>query len=280
MEDSYLVGGVQGTATQGCRKNIGNGRDTCLSELWRSDTDDFRSTLPQVPREFWGKHFSSLSLATEDDDCLQWITWTSAIFSDVIQGIAFTLWNLWKIGNDVVFMGSSPPLKFLSQSSGTKCMSMIQSPINFRRKLMCDGSFIDDIQKARSIVVMYNDEVQVVDGRATTIFCRDVIVAEAEAILKAVEMAGTERDPCVIISDYKTLVEESVLLLRTCRESITTLLQQFERSLTKHQTLVCFGRRGSVSEMLIGLLGWLEKICYPKLASYEMLVDDRVSFLV
>ncbi|CAN1135840.1 hypothetical protein LINPERHAP2_LOCUS42260 [Linum perenne] len=54
---------------------------------------------------------------------------------------------------------------------------------------------------------MYNSEGQVVDGRADTLFCRAAIVAEAKAILTAVEMVRTETDICVIISDCKALVD-------------------------------------------------------------------------
>ncbi|CAN1166445.1 hypothetical protein LINPERPRIM_LOCUS34267 [Linum perenne] len=54
---------------------------------------------------------------------------------------------------------------------------------------------------------MYDSEGQVVDGKATTTFCRAAIIAEADAVLQAVEMVESESDTCVIISDCKTLVE-------------------------------------------------------------------------
>ncbi|CAN1185636.1 hypothetical protein LINPERHAP2_LOCUS37675 [Linum perenne] len=54
---------------------------------------------------------------------------------------------------------------------------------------------------------MYNNDGQVVDGRAGGFFCRDAIVVEAKAVLVATEMARNEDGVCVIISDCKTLVD-------------------------------------------------------------------------
>ncbi|CAN1279251.1 hypothetical protein LINPERPRIM_LOCUS16953 [Linum perenne] len=119
-----------------------------------------------IPRRFWAKHFPSFSPPSQEEDFLSWFSRTTETHSNVVPVIAFAMWNLWKNQNAAVFKGMVPTLESVEAklgfevrmwdlasdqrntpliSLGTNYTPMVHPPIRFRRKLMCDGSFIDDM---------------------------------------------------------------------------------------------------------------------------------------
>ncbi|CAN1142947.1 hypothetical protein LINPERHAP2_LOCUS13355, partial [Linum perenne] len=76
---------------------------------------------------------------------------------------------------------------------------------SYDRKLLCDGSFQDDVQKAGIGVIMFNSEGHAIDGVAGSFFCRAPIVAEAYALLSAVRLACRENLSAIILSDCQQL---------------------------------------------------------------------------
>ncbi|CAN1168007.1 hypothetical protein LINPERPRIM_LOCUS18984 [Linum perenne] len=77
---------------------------------------------------------------------------------------------------------------------------------SFVYKLLCDGSFNYDTQKAGIGVLMFNVNGQTIDGRAGRAFCRAPICAEALAIHTAVLLATRTNSSSIVLSDCAQLV--------------------------------------------------------------------------
>ncbi|CAN0913051.1 hypothetical protein LINGRAPRIM_LOCUS315 [Linum grandiflorum] len=60
------------------------------------------------------------------------------------------------------------------------------------RRLLCDGSFQEDIHKAGIGAISVNPEGHVVDGVVGNFFCRTPIIGEARAVYAACVMAAQE----------------------------------------------------------------------------------------
>ncbi|CAN1139320.1 hypothetical protein LINPERPRIM_LOCUS24128 [Linum perenne] len=77
---------------------------------------------------------------------------------------------------------------------------------SFVYKLLCDGSFNYDTQKAGIGVLMFNVNGQTIDGRAGRVFCRAPICAEALAIHTAVLLATRTNASSIVLFDCAQLV--------------------------------------------------------------------------
>ncbi|CAN1815382.1 hypothetical protein LINPERHAP1_LOCUS27430, partial [Linum perenne] len=73
-------------------------------------------------------------------------------------------------------------------------------------EVYCDGSFLEDPQKAGFGVILMNTGGQICDGRAGTLVCSSPIVSEARALLEAVSLARLSPVRCTVFSDCLTLV--------------------------------------------------------------------------
>ncbi|CAN1262727.1 hypothetical protein LINPERPRIM_LOCUS11380 [Linum perenne] len=86
-------------------------------------------------------------------------------------------------------------------SSREAQLQPILPPNNFRRTLLCDGSFTSSNQKAGYGIILYDAEGNATDGRAGSFECRAPICAEATAILQAVILAKMDNSPATIFTD-------------------------------------------------------------------------------
>ncbi|CAN1844822.1 hypothetical protein LINPERHAP1_LOCUS37605 [Linum perenne] len=74
------------------------------------------------------------------------------------------------------------------------------------RNIHCDGSFLNESQKAGYDIVVSNAEGKVTDGRAGTFHCSYALVAEAKAIYEAAHLAESSDQVTTIFSDCLNLV--------------------------------------------------------------------------
>ncbi|CAN1174006.1 hypothetical protein LINPERHAP2_LOCUS31024 [Linum perenne] len=78
--------------------------------------------------------------------------------------------------------------------------------LGIQQQFFCDGSFITESTAAGYGVVVINAHGHVIDGVAGTLLCSSSIVAEAKAILVAIQAAVSYDGPSVIKSDCLNLV--------------------------------------------------------------------------
>ncbi|CAN1155874.1 Putative ribonuclease H protein At1g65750 [Linum perenne] len=147
------------------------------------------------------------------------ILWSQS--EDTSISAAICAWTVWKSRNDKVFNNATDSMeslryKFhnvlqdslsLKRSSSSPASSReaqlqpILPPNNFRRTLLCDGSFTSSNQKAGYGIILYDAEGNATDGRAGSFECRAPICAEATAILQAVILAKMDNSPATIFTD-------------------------------------------------------------------------------
>ncbi|CAN1170982.1 hypothetical protein LINPERHAP2_LOCUS29301, partial [Linum perenne] len=70
-----------------------------------------------------------------------------------------------------------------------------------------DGSFQEDIQTAGVGVIVFDSEGHAIDGRAGQLFCRTPSVAEAYAVLTAVQVARDMNMQVVVKTDCLEVVQ-------------------------------------------------------------------------
>ncbi|CAN1122548.1 Putative ribonuclease H protein At1g65750 [Linum perenne] len=141
-------------------------------------------------------------------------------------------WNIWKARNECVFRGAKPCPSFTgancvidandwrttSASRGPTSHTLTVPPPHSQpatnpppciptRAIHCDGSFIDDVQKAAYGITISNTSGQVTEGRAGTFYCSSPIVSEARAIYEAAILASQSIEPSNILSDCLELVK-------------------------------------------------------------------------
>ncbi|CAN1269326.1 LINE-1 retrotransposable element ORF2 protein [Linum perenne] len=131
-------------------------------------------------------------------------------------------WTIWKQRNDLVFrnenlnitgmkrrMESEVALWYsayrsepqLNPNPGTINVSSVPLSMNVPWTIQCDGSYQEDIHKAGIGVIAFDSEGHAFDGRAGSLFCRTPSVAEAYAVLAAVQMAKEMGREVQIMSD-------------------------------------------------------------------------------
>ncbi|CAN1255029.1 Putative ribonuclease H protein At1g65750 [Linum perenne] len=140
--------------------------------------------------------------------------------------IAAVVWNIWKTRNNFIFKASKPSLyatgimiendyKGWSESL-IPAKKTMNSPTNHSAPppspsfppprtpslvIHCDGSFLKDSQEAAYGVVVSNSHGQVCDGRSGTFLCSSAMMAEAKAILEAINLAASRQVSTLILSD-------------------------------------------------------------------------------
>ncbi|CAN1162854.1 hypothetical protein LINPERHAP2_LOCUS24702 [Linum perenne] len=72
--------------------------------------------------------------------------------------------------------------------------------------IQCDGSFEEGIQKAGVGIILFDSEGHTIDGRAGSLFCRTPSVAEAVAVLMAVQLANDTGGHVRVLSDCVEVV--------------------------------------------------------------------------
>ncbi|CAN0917786.1 hypothetical protein LINGRAHAP2_LOCUS30510, partial [Linum grandiflorum] len=82
------------------------------------------------------------------------------------------------------------------------------------RRLLCDGSFHQDVQKAG--VIMVNLEGRVVDGVAARFFYGSSVMAEARAVLTTCILASREEGRADIWSDCSEVLQACRLAIQDC----------------------------------------------------------------
>ncbi|CAN1744197.1 LINE-1 retrotransposable element ORF2 protein [Linum perenne] len=226
-----------------------------------------------VPQAFWMKNFPSVRLPVQGEDFLLWLSDICTLHPNYMQALAFALWNLWKIRNAAVFRSEAPTLEGVERkiaydvrmwsmasepvvssevSSGADYLPVIQPPVFFRRKLTCDGSFVDDIQKAGYAVIVFNDEGQVVDGRADTFFCRAAIVAKRKPSL--LQWKCQEMNPALSFLIVNYLLTQSILHSKCGLGNVQVSLLRYVSYSIVYPMLGSFGR----IEYMLGLRTWLQ----------------------
>ncbi|CAN1833195.1 Putative ribonuclease H protein At1g65750 [Linum perenne] len=148
---------------------------------------------------------------------------------DHLNTIIAGMWCIWKARNEMIFSNTTPSLHSttmwagklmnewkmvtLTERSETDSLRQVSNPIlsppprdNFHQQIFCDGSFTNDSVEAGYGVVVINSHGQVIGGKAGSLSCSSSIVAEAKAILVAIQTAVALEGPTIIKSDCLDLV--------------------------------------------------------------------------
>ncbi|CAN0836944.1 hypothetical protein LINGRAHAP2_LOCUS1651 [Linum grandiflorum] len=143
-----------------------------------------------------------------------------------VCSVEFSLWNLHlsSVGNHVQredvessHMNNQQPNDLMSRS--------------VQRRLLCDGSFDKDVQKAGFGVIMVNPEGRVVDGVAGHFFCGTSMVAEARAVLGACILASREEGRADVWSDCKEVVDACGQEIQDCPLECSAVVASIEEIL-------------------------------------------------
>ncbi|CAN1129854.1 Putative ribonuclease H protein At1g65750 [Linum perenne] len=189
-------------------------------------------------REVWRSHDPLMVMPRRDMTFDQWL-FPRYYFAgkDKARLMAAIAWNIWKARNEMVFNGIAPTtfatnlkvavdIETWKRPYGadttsidkpdqrpTVCHHFVPSHSHScppRRipdlVIHCDGSFLKDSQEAAYGVVMTNCHGQVCDGRIGTFFCSSAMVAEAKAILEAINLGSSRQVTTLVLSDNSTLV--------------------------------------------------------------------------
>ncbi|CAN1817880.1 LINE-1 retrotransposable element ORF2 protein [Linum perenne] len=139
------------------------------------------------------------------------------------------MWSVWKGRNEKVFRQVIPTTESTirwttrlveewksiknmpTNSSGIRPLdpeTILRPPPGDSRhhQIRCDGSFISESVEAGYGVVVTNAHGQVIEGKAGTLFCSSSMVAEAKALMVAVQCAMSYEGPTIIKSDCLNLV--------------------------------------------------------------------------
>ncbi|CAN0896451.1 hypothetical protein LINGRAHAP2_LOCUS18499, partial [Linum grandiflorum] len=211
----------------------GNGFGSCLSlqscglaaEVWRRVCPTITLPNPDTPFKIW-----FMTLKTSHDQT-------------TVAAAALCCWILWKGRNEAIFEGITPLAqvcvnRFTHEFSlwtmhlGSAGIHVQREDVesshrnnqqpndlmsrSVQRRLLCDGSFDKDVQKAGFGVIMVNPEGRVVDGVAGHLFCGTSIVAEARAVLAACILASREEGRADVWSDCKEVVDACGQEIQDC----------------------------------------------------------------
>ncbi|CAL1373520.1 unnamed protein product [Linum trigynum] len=196
------------------------------------EVDDIRHCLFQCPHaaRVWHSNFPSLILPHDSTPIVMWLLGISESIPLIpIPAVVACLWAIWLVRNERVFKGVSPStygtslkaVSFFSVWTSQGGLSLPTSrdqhaprhptlslpPCLNHWVIHCDGTFSSESQLAAYGVVIKNPLGQVVDGFAGTLFCSAAIVAEAKAILIAMQHVVSVGISATIYSDCKVLVD-------------------------------------------------------------------------
>ncbi|CAN0907190.1 Transposon TX1 uncharacterized 149 kDa protein [Linum grandiflorum] len=184
-------------------------------------------------RPIWSHFLPNWNPPDARMDFLSWFTglcWGDPSLSPVL--ITAICWNIWKARNEMAFRDATPTRATTilliesdthdwsspSQQGHTTTPPPPTQPAHYNRSsnppprippldIDCDGSFLNDSQKAAFGLLISEPDGKVIDGKAGTFYCSTPIVAEAYALKEAAVAGSLYARPCRILSDCLLLIK-------------------------------------------------------------------------